>query len=390
MTNLFFYGILFILIAQYLLDTYIDYCNAKQFSDPIPDTLDGIYNKEEYRKSQAYKKTNYNFGVLSSSFSLVVLLAFLLLGGFEWTDAIARSYSNNNIVVGLLFFGILMFGNSILGIPFSYYHTFVIEAQFGFNKTSKVTFWLDKLKSLLLMGIIGGVILAAIIWFYEESGTNFWWYAWLLIFVFSVLANLLYTKWIVPLFNKQSPLEDGPLKNAIKNYAQKTGFSLHKIMVIDGSKRSSKANAYFSGFGKTKQVTLYDTLLTDLNTEEIVAVLAHEIGHYKHKHILYNLVLGSLQTGLSLYILSLLIQLEGVALAIGIQTPSFHAALVTFSLLYSPLSTLTSFGMHALSRKFEYQADAYAKNTYNANALISALKKLSKNNLSNLTPHPWY
>ncbi|MCV6631385.1 MAG: M48 family metallopeptidase [Flavobacteriaceae bacterium] len=390
MNQFFFFGIIAILIIQYLWNSYLDIRNAKHFSDPIPADLDGIYQEEEYQKSQAYKKTNFRFARYTDSFGLLCLLVFLLLGGFEYVDQLARSISDNPIWTGLAFFMILMLANDFLQLPFSYYRTFVIEEKFGFNKTTLPTFVLDKIKSWILMLVLGGILLGAIIWFYNQSGTNFWWQAWLLISGFSILANMFYSSWIVPLFNKQTPIEEGPLKEAITNYAKSVGFSVQKIMLIDGSKRSSKANAYFSGFGSQKQVTLYDTLVQNLEIEEIVAVLAHEIGHYKHHHIIYNLVLGSLQTALSLYVLSLLLQFPQLSTAIGVQQPSFHAALVTFSILYVPLSALTGLLMGSLSRSMEYQADAYAKNTYAAAPLINALKKLSKNSLSNLTPDHLY
>ena len=241
-----------------------------------------------------------------------------------------------------------------------------------------------------MMAILGGAILTLIIWFYEWVGSNFWIYAWIVIAVISLIMNLFYSKLIVPLFNKQSPLADGALKTKIENYAQKVGFELKNIFVIDGSKRSTKANAYFSGFGKEKRVTLYDTLIHDLNEEEIIAVLAHEVGHYKRKHIIFNLVASILLMGITLFVLSLFIKTPEISLAIGVSQPSFHAALIGFGILYSPISDITSLIMNYMSRKFEYEADDYAKNTYEATPLITSLKKLSKNSLSNLTPHPAY
>jgi len=227
-------------------------------------------------------------------------------------------------------------------------------------------------------------------WFYQFAGASFWLYTWGLITIFSIFMNMFYAKLSVPLFNKQTPLEDGALKTAIEKYAQKVGFKINNIFVIDGSKRSTKANAYFSGFGKEKRITLYDTLINDLDTEEIVAVLAHEVGHYKRKHILVNLFLSILLTGFTLWLLSLFISLPIFSEALGINVPSFHIGLLVFGICYSPLSELTGLGMNLISRKFEYQADTYAKETFNSDSLIGSLKKLSKNSLSNLTPHPAY
>jgi len=364
--------------------------NAKHFNDPIPDELNDVFDVEEYQKSQAYKRTNYRFGILTSTVSLALTLGFLFLGGFEWVDQIVRSITEAPILMALLFFGIIMIGNDIITLPFSYYSTFVIEEKFGFNKTTPKLFFSDKVKGWLMMTVIGGGILGVIIWFFQLAGTNFWIYAWALVAIFTIFMNLFYSKLVVPLFNKQKPLEQGNLKTKIRAYAKHVGFELNNIFVIDGSKRSTKANAYFSGFGKEKRVTLYDTLINDLEEEEIVAVLAHEVGHYKKKHIIFNLVASILLTGLTLFILSLFINNPDFSYAIGVSRPSFHAALIGFGILYSPISEITGLIMNHLSRKFEYQADSYAKTTYAGLPLITSLKKLSKNSLSNLTPHPAY
>ena len=385
-----FYIIIAIIIIDFLVDKILDALNAKRYDDPIPEELNDVYDQEEYQKSQRYKNTNYKFGLITSTFSLVLTLVFLGLDGFEFVDNLARSYSDNPIIIALIFFGIIMLGSDLLSTPLSYYQTFVIEERFGFNKTTKATFMLDKLKGLLMMAVIGGGLLAVIIWFYQITGTYFWLYAWALVAVFSVFTNMFYARLIVPLFNKQTPLETGKLRDQIYDYANSVGFNLDKIFVIDGSKRSTKANAYFSGFGSEKRVTLYDTLVNDLDDDEIVAVLAHEVGHYKKKHIIFNLVASLLLTGLTLFILSIFISNPLLSHALGVEIASFHVGLIAFGLLYSPISDLTGFVMNHFSRKFEYQADDYAKNTYKAEPLISSLKKLSKNSLSNLTPHPAY
>lgn len=389
MSSLFFI-LISIIILQFVVDAIVDFLNAKKFKDPIPAELSDIFDAEEYKKSQQYKTANYRFGIFSGTFSLLLTLSFLIFGGFEWADGIARNYTTNPILIAIIFFAIIMIGSSIINIPFSYYSTFVIEEKFDFNKTSKKTFFIDILKSWLLTAVLGGGILTLVIWFYEWAGTNFWIYAWAVIALLSVFMNMFYSKLIVPLFNKQAPLGNGSLKTKIEDYTRKVGFELQNIFIIDGSKRSTKANAYFSGFGKQKRVTLYDTLVNDLNEEEIVAVLAHEVGHYKRKHIIFNLSASILLTGVTLYILSLFINTPAVSLAIGVSIPSFHAALISFGILYSPISEITGLIMNFLSRKFEYQADDYAKNTYAATPLITSLKKLSKTSLSNLTPHSAY
>ena len=378
------------MVVSYIVDQVLNYLNAKHFGDPLPEPLQDVFDEEEYKKSQLYKKERYKFGTLTSVISIIATLLFFFLDGFAYVDGLARSVSNNEIIIALCFFGIIMIASDILSTPFSYYSTFVIEEKYGFNKTTRKTFFLDKLKGWIMGAVIGGVLLGAIIWFYQTTGENFWFYAWGIITVFTVLMNLFYARFIVPLFNKQSPLEEGSLRSQIENYASKVGFTLDKIFVIDGSKRSTKANAYFSGFGSEKRITLYDTLIKDLNEEEIVAVLAHEVGHYKRHHIIINLFVTILTTGFTLWLLSLFIGNPLLSEALHVSKPSFHIGLIAFGVLYSPISGLTGLVMNYLSRKFEYQADNFAKNTYAAPPLISGLKKLSKNSLSNLTPHPLY
>ncbi|MGZ0016559.1 M48 family metallopeptidase [Yeosuana sp. AK3] len=388
--NTLFYIIIAIIIINFIVDKILDALNDKHFKDALPEDLQDVYDETEYKKSQEYKATNYRFGLLTSMFSILLTLGFLFFDGFEFVDNIARGFSENPIIIALIFFGIIMIGSDIITTPLSYYSTFVIEEQFGFNKTTKTTFFLDKLKGWLMMAVVGGGILALIIWFYKISGTQFWLYAWALVAIFTLFMNMFYSRLIVPLFNKQTPLKEGSLRDHISAYAKSVGFNLDKIFVIDGSKRSTKANAYFSGFGSEKRVTLYDTLIHDLEEDEIVAVLAHEVGHYKKKHIIFNLISSILLTGLTLYVLSLFISNPLLSNALGVETPSFHIGLIAFGLLYAPISEITGLIMNLFSRKFEYQADDYAKNTFKAEPLITSLKKLSKNSLSNLTPHPAY
>ncbi|MET2984647.1 M48 family metallopeptidase [Aureibaculum conchae] len=385
-----FYIIIGILVINFIVDKYLDYLNAKHFDDAIPPLLDDVYDEKEYTKSQAYKKENFKFSSITGVFSFLLTLAFFFFDGFAYVDQLARSLSDNKIVITLLFFGIIMLGSDILTTPLSYYKTFVIEEKYGFNKTTRKLFFTDKIKGWLLTIIVGGGILALIVWFYQQTGKNFWIYTWVFIAAFSIFMTLFYSTLIVPLFNKQSSLEEGELKTALESFAQKVGFSLDKIFVIDGSKRSTKANAYFTGFGKKKRIVLYDTLINDLETDEIVAVLAHEVGHYKKKHVVFNMVSSILLTGLTLYILSFFIDSKLLANALSVSEPSFHIGLIAFGVLYSPISEITGLVMNIFSRKFEYQADDYAKSYFGAKPLITALKKLSKNSLSNLTPHKAY
>lgn len=389
-SNILFYTIISILIIDFLFDSYLNFLNQRKYDAKIPEKLADVYDEDAYKKSQAYKKENARFSRITSLFSITLTLLFFLFEGFKFVDELARLYTNNAILVALIFFGIILLGSDILTTPFSYYKTFIIEEKFGFNKMTRKTFWLDKLKSWLMSIILGGGILSIVILFYEYTGDHFWIYTWFFIAVFTVFMNLFYAKLIVPIFNKQTPLEEGELKTAIESYAQKVGFTLQNIFVIDGSKRSTKANAYFSGFGSQKRITLYDTLINDLETNEIVAVLAHEVGHYKRKHIIFNLFISLILTGFMLYLLSLFISSPLLSNALSVSIPNFHIGMIAFGILYSPISEITGLLMNIVSKKFEYQADNYAKNTFDSRYLISSLKKLSKNSLSNLTPHPAY
>ena len=385
-----FYLLISIILFNFIKDYFLDYLNSKFFDKKIPENLSDIYDKEKYQKSQDYKKTLYKFGKISKAYSLIILLLFFFLDGFLFVDNFARSVFESELLISLSFFGIIFFGSDILNLPFSLYSIFIIEEKFGFNKTTFRIYFFDKIKSWFITILFGGGILSFIIFQFETVGKDFWIVAWVFITTISVLINGFYAQIIVPLFNKQTKLEEGNLKNDIEKYSKKVGFDLSNIFVIDGSKRSTKANAYFSGFGKQKRVTLYDTLLNKLNDNQIIAVIAHEIGHYKKNHIIFNLIFSTIQTGLMLYILSLLIYMPIFSEALGIQSHSFHIGLITFSILYTPISEIFSLIFNVFSRKFEYQADHYAKETFNSKHLIEALKVLSKDSLSNLTPHPKY
>lgn len=379
-----------IIILNFFKDSILDYLNSKYFDNKIPKIISDIYDKEKYLKSQEYKKTQYKFNRISSTYSLLILLLFFYFDGFLILDNYCRSLFDSELIISLSFFGIIYFGNDLLSIPFSIYHTFIIEEKFGFNKTTKKTYIIDKLKSWLLTILFGGGILSFIIFQFQSVGQNFWIVAWIFISVLTLLINGLYAQIIVPLFNKQTKLEDGELKSEIEKYSKKVGFNLSNIFVIDGSKRSTKANAYFSGFGKQKRVTLYDTLINKLTKNQIVAVIAHEIGHYKKNHIIFNLLFSIIQSGLMLYILSLLIYMPIFSEALNIENHSFHIALITFSILYTPISEISSLIFNLFSRKFEYEADEYADKSFDGKYLIEALKVLTKDSLSNLTPHPKY
>ena len=390
MHTIVFYIILSVLAFGFILERILDYLNSKTWTDELPLELRDVYDADEYKKSQAYKKANDKFGLLTANFSFIVIVTVLLFSGFAWVDSIARNLVTNQILISLVFFAILFFASEIINSPFAIYDTFVIEEKFGFNKTTPKTFILDKLKSWLLTVIIGGGVLFLIVWFYLQTKEMFWIYTWLASVAFMIFMMMFYSNLIVPLFNKQVPLEDGELRNKIEEFSILAGFKLKNIYIIDGSKRSTKANAYFTGLGPKKRIVLYDTLVNDLSIPEIVAVLAHEVGHYKKKHTLWALLVSILDTGLTLFILSLFIASPSLSLSLGSQIPSFHLAIIAFGILYSPVSLIIGLGSNSISRKNEYAADNYAAGFGKADELISALKKLSKKSLSNLTPHPAY
>jgi STE24 endopeptidase len=379
-----------VLVADFILERILDYLNSMRWNPELPAELSGVYDANQYRKQQQYKKENDRFSLITSSFSFILILLMLFLGGFRMVDQWARTITVQPILLVLVFFAILGLAADLINTPFSLYDIFVIEQKFGFNKTTPRTYVTDKLKGWLLGGLIGGGLLALFVWFYRLTASLFWLYAWGLATVFSIFMAMFYSTLIVPLFNKQKPLEDGELRNAIQNFSQKAGFRLTNIYVINGSKRSTKANAYFTGLGPKKRIVLYDTLIDDLSVSEIVAVLAHEIGHYKKKHIITGLFAGIIQTGLTLYILSLFIGNPALSEALGSQQPSFHLALIAFAILYSPISLVAGLLMNGVSRRNEYQADRFVKEQGMAADLISALKNLTSKNLSNLTPHPAY
>ncbi len=382
--------ILFILISNFIVERWLDYLNTTNWSTGLPPELLGIYDEEKYEKSIAYEKANYHFGVLSESLSFIAIVAIFIASGFGWLDSLVRTWVTNPIHVALIFFGILGLIAELFSLPFSWYGTFVIEERFGFNKSTQTIFFLDQLKSLVISVIIGGSILYLVIWIYLIAGSLFWLYTLIVIGSFSIFMAMFYSSIIVPLFNKQSPLADGDLKTSISTFCTKVGFVLDNIFVIDGSKRSTKANAYFTGLGSKKRIVLYDTLIAELNTEEIVAVLAHETGHYKKHHIWYGLFFSMLSTGIMLYIFSLVSSNSIFARVLGSDIPGFHLAVISFGILYSPLSMIFGLGLNHLSRLNEYQADRFAAENFNGDYLGSALKKLSVSNLSNLTPHPAY
>jgi STE24 endopeptidase len=388
MYNTVFWLIIAFVVIEFLIERTISRLNASWFGKPIPSILAGVFNEEKYQKQQAYSMTNYKFGVFSSSFSVMLSLLALSLGLYGWLDEWLRQWLMNEVWLCLAFFGVIMVVNVLIDLPFDYYRTFVIEEKFGFNKATKGVFFGDQVKNLLLSAVMGGVILGLITLIYTLIPTYFWLIAWGVVSAFSLFMTMFYSEWIVPIFNKQTPLEAGELRDAIEGFAIEAGFELTNIYVIDGSKRSTKANAYFSGLGAKKRIVLYDTLIKELTTQQIVAVLAHEIGHYKHKHTLSMITVSLLSNLLMFALLGYFVASPALSIAMGGQLPSFHLGIMAFGILYSPISTILGLAVNSLSRRNEYQADAYAASFGLGNDLIGALKKLSSTALSNLQPHP--
>lgn len=390
MSQYIFFTIIIILVADFALERFLAFLNIKNSKLALPEILSDIYDAEKYAKQQDYFRTNTRFGMLTSTFNFLITISMYLFGGFGWLDASLQPYIDNELLRSLAFFGIIFLANDILGIPFSIYDTFVIEQRFGFNKVTPKIFIFDKLKGYLLTGIIGGGLLFAIISIYNATSTYFWLIAWSVVTVFSLFMSMFYSELIVPLFNKQTPLPEGELRTEIEKFATKTDFKLQNIYVIDGSKRSTKANAYFTGLGPKKRIVLYDTLMDKMTTDEIVAVLAHEVGHYKHKHTVKNLLISLPTTLLLFYLLGIILKSDALAQALGGTVANFHLNVLAFGIIYSPVSLVLDLLTNQLSRKYEYQADNFAAKHGFGRQLISGLKKLSATSLSNLMPHPVY
>ncbi|MFT6856252.1 MAG: STE24 endopeptidase [Cyclobacteriaceae bacterium] len=382
--------LLLIISADFILERVLTFLNNKSAKSAIPSELEGIYDEEKYAKSQEYNQESDRFGLWSASLSFSLTFLAIYFGWFGALDGWLRNFSPFEPVTTLMFFGVLFVLSDLIGIPFSLYKTFVIEEKYGFNKMTVKTFIIDKIKGYLLTLIIGGVLLSVLIYLIMIWGSGFWVYFWVVISVFMLFMNMFYASVLLPLFNKLVPMESGDLKNAIQNYSEKVNFPLKNIFVIDGSKRSSKGNAFFSGLGKQKKVVLYDTLIENHTVEELTAIFAHEVGHYKKKHIVQGVVISVLSIGFTLFLLSKMILNSEVSWAMGGEISAIHLNMLAFGVLYSPLSHIIGLFSNILSRKNEYEADAFAVITFGGQPLIDALKKLSTDHLSNLTPHPAY
>ncbi|MDH4263800.1 MAG: M48 family metallopeptidase [Spirochaetia bacterium] len=389
--NLFAWIIFLTMLFQYIMNLIADILNLKSMSVNIPPDFKGYYDKEKYETSQKYTHEKTRFGFIVNTFDLVIILVFWFLGGFNELDLMVRDFGFSSIITGIIYMAILIFANGLLNLPFKLYSTFVIEEKYGFNKTTFQTFTMDIIKGLLLGAVIGTPIMYLILWFFENTGAYSWAYIWVMVVFISIVLQFIAPVWIMPLFNKFKPMEDGELKTAIMAYAKSVSFALKDVFIMDGSKRSSKANAFFTGFGKNKRVALFDTLIEKQDTNELVSILAHEVGHYKKKHIIKGMITSIFHTGVLLFLMSFFLHDINLFSAFYMENTSIYAGLIFFMMLFSPLEMVVSMVMSIFSRKHEYEADRYAVDTVKTpDHLISALKKLSVDHLSNLTPHPFY
>ena len=397
--QLWFFIIISLVIFNYSFSNLLDYINHRNWKDEIPNELKDFYDEEKYKKAKNYALSKNKISLFSSSLSFLLVISLIVFNGYGIIDQFVSSnlsiffeslQISSNFIQSGIFFLILFILNSFISIPFSYYNTFVIEEKFGFNKTTKLTFFIDIIKSTLLSFFIGGILLFLALYLYENLNDGFWLWLWIGLSLLMILINMFYADLIVPIFNKLTPLDDGELRNKIEKYSKDVGYLLKNIYVIDGSKRSTKANAFFSGLGPRKTIALYDTLIEKHTENELVAVLAHEVGHFKKKHIFSGLIMSIIQIGIMSFFFELCLKLPEISIALGGLESSFHLGLVGFSIIFSPISILSGIIMNYNSRKNEFEADAYAKETFNGEDLSLALKKLSVDSLSNIYPHPLY
>ena len=398
-SEVWFLIIMGLVIFNYLFSNILDYLNHKNWKDEIPSELKDFYDKKKYKQAKQYAISKNKIGLLSSTTSFLLVVSLLVFNGYGYIDQLVNSFIlnlflpfeiNNSFTESGIFFLILFTLNLIISIPFSYYNTFVIEENFGFNKTSKSTFFFDIIKSSMLSILIGGFLLFLALYLFDSLNDGFWLYLWIGLSLLMVFINMFYADLIVPIFNKLTPLENGELRKKIENYSKQVGYLLKNIYVIDGSKRSTKANAFFSGLGPRKTIALYDTLIEKHSENELVAVLAHEVGHFKKKHVFSGLLMSVIQIGVMTFFFELCLKLPEISQALGGSDVSFHLGLIGFTIIFSPISMMSGILMNYISRKNEFEADSYAKETYNGDDLSLALKKLSVDSLSNIYPHPLY
>jgi STE24 endopeptidase len=387
--NIYLVIILTVLVGSYVLNLIVESLNIRHLRTELPKEFEEYYDADKYKQAQNYLKENTGFEIITDTIFLAIILTFILLGGFNIVDQFARNFHLGLIPTGLIFAGVLLLTFQILHIPFSVYHTFVIEEKYGFNKTTVKIFILDILKSWLLATLIGGAAFSGILWFFGKAGSLAWLYCWVALILFQIFLVFIAPVVIMPLFNKFTPLEEGELRKAIEGYAKSQSFKMKGVFKMDGSRRSTKSNAFFIGFGKFKRIVLFDTLIEKHTVSELVSVLSHEIGHYKKKHIFKFMLISTITTGLMFFLLSLFINNQGLFLAFKVEEVSIYASLFFFGFLYAPINMVFSILTNVFSRKYEYEADAYVASTYRQpEAMITTLKKLSVDNLSNLTPHP--
>ncbi len=376
-------------IGLYHLELFATLLNMSALKAEVPDALKGSVTEEEHERTLEYARVSAKFDVLQSSLSLALFGAFWWCGGFGFMDAWLRGWHLDPITNGLGVIGLLFALQSLVSLPFDLYDTFGIEREFGFNKMTVGTFIMDRLKGLFLGVLLGLPLLALLLWLFEKFSLAAL-YGWLVLSAFSLLMTWLAPRLILPLFYKFQPMKDEALRAAIVKLSQKLAFPIGDVSVVDGSRRSTKGNAFFTGFGATKRIALFDTLIANHSQDEILAVLAHEIGHCKRGHVPKQIALSLAVSGLMFALLHFALHDPRLSAAFGVSHHSIAWGLVFFSIIYSPLSLLLGLISGHTSRKNEFEADAFAKEAMGAEPMVSALTKLSKDHLSNPTPHQFY
>ncbi len=389
--NLYLAFILAALTGGFLLDSVARHVNDRALSPELPDEFKDVFDAREYRKSQEYTRVRGRLEQVGATLELAVLLPVILLGGFDVLDSWAGSFGLGPMGTGLAFFGIVAVAHEIMNLPMALYTTFVVEKRFGFNRTTPGLFVRDRLKGYLLTTLIGGILLGAVLHLFQTAGSSAWLWVWAVVTITTLALQYVAPVWLLPLFNTFTPLPPGELRDSLEKLAASQRVKLSDVFLMDGSKRSAKSNAFFTGFGRNRRIALYDTLVDQLTVDEVTAVMAHEMGHWRLGHIKKLTLLGILKMGLLFYLMSFFLDTPALFAAFGVTQPSVYAGLLFFLILYSPVSQILAVGFNVMSRRFEFQADAFAVKACNSPApLISGLKRLSLANLTNLTPHPLY
>lgn len=386
--NPWFLFLLISVLGLYGLEVVSAVLNIRHLRQPLPDEFTDVFDAEAFARSQAYSRESARFDLICSGVRLVVFLGFWLGGGFAWVQSMVSVLTVSPILQGLIGISLLHVTGAVLSLPFEWYDTFRIEAKYGFNKTTPGVFMGDRVKGMALGAVIGLPVLALLLWLFGAFPTA-WLWAWLAVTVLVLILQYVAPRYLMPIFNKFTPLQDGELKSAIQALAVKCAFPVRELFVIDGSRRSTKGNAFFAGFGRNKRIALFDTLIEKHPQAELLAVLAHEIGHFKRGHIVQRLALAVVQLAVIFLLMGTVLRNPGFHAAFGLEQPVLWLGFVFFMILFEPAQTVLGVLSGLWSRQHEYEADAYASHATGGPAdMIAALKRLARESLANLTPHP--